>query len=180
MLDRIIGFDQQLLIQIGFQFFNSLVCFFILYTLLYKPLKNFMAKRAKKISSELEEAEKKLSEANNLKLKYESCLKDIEAKRNEILEVAHYQATENKDLIINKAYEEAEKIKEQAKLESLQNQKQMHDEFKKQIINVSWIVITDVLKNNIDDVTHEKLNQDCLKKIEDLDIKKLVSKKNND
>ena len=179
-MDRIIGFDQQLLIQIGFQFFNSLVCFFILYMLLYKPLKNFMAKRTKKISSELEEAKKKLSEANDLKLKYEYCLKDIEAKRNEILEVAHYKATENKNLIINKAYEEAEKIKEQAKLESLQNQKQMHDEFKKQIINVSWIVITDVLKNNIDDVTHEKLNQDCLKKIEDLDIKKLVSKKNND
>ena len=177
-MDRIIGFDQQLLIQVGFQFLNSLVCFFILYTLLYKPLKSFMAKRSQKIANSLEETNKKLAEANNLKLKYEACLKDIETKRNEILEVAHYRATENKNMIISKAYEEAEKIKEQAKLESMQNQKQMHDEFKKQIINVSWIVITNVLKDNIDDSIQEKLNQDCIKKIENLDIKKLVSKKN--
>ena len=133
-----------------------------------------MANRSQKITNDLKQAEEKLIEANSLKLKYETSMQDIENERNRMLEIAHSQAIENKNLILKEAHAEALKIKKQAKLESVQSQKKIHDELKKQIINISWIVIVDLLKDNLDSDMHDKLNQECVKKIEKLDMKKLV------
>ena len=54
-LARVIGFDQQFLIQVVFQFLNSLICFAILYYLLYKPVLKFMSTRREKIENKIKD-----------------------------------------------------------------------------------------------------------------------------
>ncbi len=163
-MDRIIGFDSQLLVQMGIQFLNTLVCFAILYYFLYKPVKKFMAARTKKIELQLSQAQLKLNEADSLKKEYENKIRELESKQNEIIETVHKQANADKDLIIYEARQEALKIKERAKLEIEYEKQQVQSDMKNQIVNISWIIAGNFLNENInDDVQNEFAKQAILK-----------------
>lgn len=164
-MDRIIGFDNQLIIQIFFQFFNTLVCVMILYHFLYKPVKKFMQNRTNRIAKEIKDTEKNFEQAQKLKSDYEQKLVQIENEKNEILEAAHKQAIINKDLIIKDAKREAAKIIERANLEIRYEKQQIHADMKNQVVNISWIVISDFLQNNLDNEMQNKLADLAVKKI---------------
>lgn len=164
-MDRIIGFDNQLIIQIFFQFFNTLVCVMILYHFLYKPVKKFMQNRTNRIAKEIKDTEKNSAQVQKLKSNYEQKLVQIENEKNEILEAAHKQAIINKDLIITEAKREAAKIIERANLEIKYEKQQIHADMKNQVVNISWIVISDFLQNNLDSEMQNKLADLALKKM---------------
>ena len=124
-----------------------------------------MQNRANRIAQEINDAKKNSEQAQKLKNDYEEKLKQIESQKNEILELAHNQATTNKNLIIAEAKREAEKIIERAKLEIEYEKRQIHNEMKNQVVNISWVVINDFLKNNLDSEMQNKLTDLAIKKI---------------
>lgn len=164
-MDRIIGFDTQLLVQMCCQFLNALVCVAILYYFLYKPVKKFMAARTEKIDKQISQTKKKLDEADKLKNEYKQKLQEIEHKQNKMLEAAHKQAVSNRDLIIYEARREALKIRERAKLEIEYEKQQIKADMKNQIINVSWIIASNFMKENLNDDIQNKLAQHAISKM---------------
>ena len=164
-MDRIIGFDTQMLVQMGCQFLNTLICFAIIYYFLYKPVKKFMAERTRRIELQLSEAENKLAQAQSLKQEYEEKISQLENKQNEMLKIAHEQAVANKDLIIYEARQEAIKIKERAKLEIEYEKQQVKSDMKEQIINISWVIASDFLNENIDEQAQKEIAQKAVLKM---------------
>lgn len=172
-LARVIGFDKQFLIQAAFQFLNSLVCFAILYYLLYKPVLKFMSARQEKIKNKIKDAEQASNEANNLKKEYEMLLKKNYAEASKIIEMAKEQAK----IIIAQANNDADKIKKQARFEIENERNQAQASMKKEIINVSWLVINNfLLSDNISQNLHNELNQKYLEAMKNIDLDNKIKK----
>lgn len=171
-LARVIGFDQQFLIQVAFQFLNSLICFAVLYYLLYKPVLKFMAARREKIENKIKDAEQISSEADNLKKEYEMLLRKNHAEAIKIIETAKEQAK----IIITQASDEANKIKKQAGIEIENEKNQAQANMKKEIINVSWVVINNFLMSNISRDLHDELNQKYLEAMKNFDLDSKIKK----
>ena len=79
--------------QILLHLFNFCILAIALYFLLYKPVKNFMAKRSARYEEEAAESAKLKAEAEELKKQYSDKLTnadaEIEAKRSEALHELH-------------------------------------------------------------------------------------------
>jgi len=164
-LERIIGFDLQMLIQMGVQFFNTLVCIGILYYFLYKPVRKFISDRENKIAGEILDAKQKLESARKIKQELEKELQEINIKRDEILKVAHEIANQNKNLILKEARGESKRIISQANLfakHELENAKQ---ELKNEIINIAILILREFLEENLDQEMQNKFINKALKKI---------------
>lgn len=136
----VIMLDQQTLIQFAIQIVNTIILCFALSKLLYKPVTNFLNARKEKIAEQIDSAEAKLSEAEALKVEYETKLKNIEAEKNAILEQARTQASKNSQQIIAEAKTEADNIHTRAITDIKREEEKAKDEIKKQIIEVSAMV----------------------------------------
>ena len=104
--------------QILLHMLNLVLLFGILYFLLYKPVKNFIDKRAEHYKDMDEQAEKKLAEAGQTKAELESKLanvsEEIEEKRQKAMEELSRESEEQ----LRQAREEAERIRASARAEA--------------------------------------------------------------
>lgn len=171
-LDRVIGFDTQFLIQVALQFFNTFVCFLILYYLLYKPVKKFMAGRSEQIEDKIKQAERRLHEANDLKNQYELLLKQADDEGKKLLEIKKKEAK----LLLDAAKAEIHEMKKRARVEIELDKVRAQDNMKKEIFDVSWTVINYFLENNIDAKLHDELNQKYIKEMQDMDLENKLKK----
>lgn len=137
---RILGFDLQTLIQIGFQMIAVLLLFYILGRLLFKPVRKILADRTDKIETTLDKIEADNKAAEELKADYEDKLKNIKAEADKILAHAHTRAVAREDEIVKEAHEEANKIMARAHLEIEREREQLKDDVRKEIIEVATIM----------------------------------------
>lgn len=162
----VITLDLQFLIQIGIQLVNTCIMCFLLYKILYKPVLNFLNSRKEKIANQIDTAQQKLNEAERLKAEYEVKLMDIEQERTDILEKARADALRNGQDIISKAKQEAEDLKNRAKLDIERAQENAKDQVKQQIIQVSAAISQKFIAAKITDAEQEKLIEDTIKDLE--------------
>lgn len=162
-LGGILYFTDQTLYQILFQLFNTMLMAFVLSKLLYKPVKEFMAKRKNGITTMISTTESKLKEADTLKVMYDKKLKDIEIERNEILDNAKKRAAEREKEIIEIAKQEAITIKNRSLTEIEREKEKAKDEMKKQIIEISSLMASRFVKDNMNDEIQNKLFNDVIK-----------------
>ena len=87
-MDRLIGFDPQLLHDAVLTGINVFILFFALSYLLFNPVRDVLEKRRKKIADELEQAAADQTKAASLKEEYEAKLKDVNKEAESILEAA--------------------------------------------------------------------------------------------
>ena len=113
-MERLIGFDVQLLHDAAIMGISIFILFFGLSYLLFNPVRDVLKKRREKVLSELEDASTKSKDANELKALYESKLKDINLERDRILEDARKKAKLKEADIIAKAENEAKNIKQKS------------------------------------------------------------------
>ncbi|NLK98129.1 MAG: ATP synthase F0 subunit B, partial [Epulopiscium sp.] len=99
----LLSFDKQFLFSLGVQLINTLILFFVLTKLLFKPVSNFMQKRAERIQSQLEQAKAEEENALKLKAEYESKLQDIKKEADAILKEAREKALKQESSIIEQA-----------------------------------------------------------------------------
>ncbi len=109
-MDRLIGFDPQLLHDAVLTGINVFILFFALSYLLFNPVREVLEKRRKKISDELDQAAADKTDAEALKAEYEAKLKDINKEAEEILEAARRKAKIREDEIIGEARADAVRI----------------------------------------------------------------------
>ena len=165
---RMFGLDMRTLIQIGANFINVGLLAFILAWLLYKPVRNFMRKRADDIKSQLDYARDEMAKVNELKLQYEQKLNDIERERNEILDEARKQATDTGRQLVAEAKQEAEAVKERASVSIQMERERAQAEIKLAIIEVSAAMTEKFVTLAINKETHDKLFKETMAELEEM------------
>lgn len=151
-----------------FQIFNTFVLFLILKKLLFEPVTAFMAEREKEIAEEIENAEEKNLEAEKLKEKYSSKIKDIENEGKQIIKEAKEIADEKASEIISNAREEEKEIrlKNQAELE--REKAKAVNELKDEISNLTIQAASKVIGKNLKKEDHLALIDQFIDEVGDV------------
>lgn len=133
--------------QILLHLFNFVLLFGIMYFLLYKPVKDYMDKRAK----EYEEADKNshddLEEASNIKKQYEEKLSNADAEAASIKADAMREAEAEREKIIATANEKADEIVEKARKRAEGEAERIMTEAKKELAGY----VTDIAEKIVQD-----------------------------
>lgn len=144
-MERLIGFDAQLLFEAAYMGFNIFVLFFILSYLLFNPIKETLAKRREKIIAELENAAIKEKDAKILKEEYEAKLRNVHKEAEAILEEARKKAKVRENDIIEDARKQATIIIERANKEIELEKRKALDTVKTEVVSIASLMATKAL-----------------------------------
>jgi ATP synthase F0, B subunit len=164
-LERLIGFDVQLLHDAAIMGISIFILFFGLSYLLFNPVRDVLKKRREKVLSELEDASTKSKDANELKALYESKLKDINLERDRILEDARKKAELKEADIIAKAEQEAKIITQRADKEIELEKRKALDELKREIVDIASVMASKALSSSMDMNMQKSIIDEALKGI---------------
>lgn len=164
-LNRLIGFDPQLLADAFWMGLNVFILFFALSYLLFNPVRNVLEKRREKIAGDLAEAATEKQTAGELKAEYEAKLKEVSREAQSILDDARRKAKLQEAEIISQAKEEALRIRERAGHEIELERKKALDDMKQEMISIASLMAGKVVAANIDTRIQNALVDETLKEI---------------
>ena len=119
--------------QIFLHLFNFLLLFAILYFLLYKPVKDFMEKRAKTYRDLDNETRTNLKESEETKALYDSKIANAESEISQMKQKSHQDIEKNGEAQIKAAKDEAERIIKEAKDEAVREKERIMEEAQTEI-----------------------------------------------
>ena len=163
---RVFGLDRQTLISIGIQLFNACFLAVALSFILYRPVSDFIRKRAERIRAQFSRAEEDIASASELKTRYEKKLEDIEQERAEILESARRLAVEKSRRILNEAEKEATAVRARAAADLQRERERVNEEMRLYIIELSSIMAGKFMANAIDGDTQDRLFAEATAELE--------------
>ena len=164
-LDRLIGFDAQLLFESFWTAINIFILFFGLSYLLFNPVRNVLEKRRQKIAGELAEAADDKKSAAAMKAEYEAKLKEVSKEADGILEEARRKAKIREAEIVEEARAEAARIIERAGREIELEKKKALDDMKQEIISIASVMAGKVVAASIDTTIQDTLIDETLKEM---------------
>lgn len=163
----ILHLDQQLLIEIAVTAVNLIVLVAVLAFVLYKPLKKFMAQRTEKVKERIEQSEKALQEANELRDKYEKLIEDIEEEREAILAEGRNASLERSEEIIADARKEAANIYRRSMEDLRMEQENSMDDMKKAIVEISTRMAAHFVTVSVDRETQDRYIEEAMSHLEE-------------
>lgn len=140
-----------------FQIINTIILFFILKKLLFKPVTEFMSSRTEEIENSLSEAEEKNKEAESIKSEYMDKIKGAEEEGRQIVKDAARRAEERASDIIKAAEKEADQIKERASLDIEREKKKAINSLKDEIALISVAAASKLIEKDLDEKGHKTL-----------------------
>lgn len=159
---EIIAMDSSLLTSMLPIWICTAILVVILWKVLYAPVKKFMDERSASIDGDISSAKEANNEALELKIKYEEKLVEIGEEKQKILEDAYKKARERSERIIKEAQEQAELIKKRNLEELDEERKNMEEEIKRQLIELSVLASSKFLESNLTKEDHEKYVDEAL------------------
>lgn len=127
-------------------------------------------KRAAQINGDLDDAESRRKEAEELKAKYEQKLKSAHSEAQEIVDNAESRANKKAKNIINEAEEKAEKLKAKKLEEIEQAKKEAAAELRDSIADYTVLAANKLIQEQLDENKHQQMVMDF---IDQLDKEKL-------
>lgn len=152
------------------QLFNFFVLLFLLRKFLYSPIKEILDKRAAQINGDLDDAEARRKEAEEIKAKYEQKLKNAHSEAQEIVDNAETRANKKAKDIINEAEEKAEKLKAKKLEEIEQAKKEAAAELRDSIADYTVLAANKLIREQLDEEKHQQMIMDF---IDNLDEEKM-------
>lgn len=162
---RVFGIDQQTLIQVGVQLVNLVILAFFMSKILYKPVRNYMLKRAERIRTQSETAARDMAEASELKRQYEIKLREVESEKAEIIETARRDAKDDGAKIRAEAQREASASRARAQQDVRTEWERAEQTMKQTIIEVSSVMAEKYVAQAMDDKTRERLFAEAMAEI---------------
>lgn len=163
----VIAFDLSTAIEVGLHIVAVIALFLIIAKLLFKPVREVLAKRKEKIATDLSVAKSNKENALMLKEEYDKKLADIKDEANEILRQAHEKAKLNEKNIINEAKMEVDRIKARANVDIEREQQKAREEMKKDIIQVATLMATKFVAAAIDANKQDELVEQTINEMGD-------------
>lgn len=164
-MERLLGFDAQLLFDSFITGINVFILFFALSYLLFNPVRDALEKRKQRIAGELKTAADDKETAAALKKEYEARLHEVNKEAEGILEDARKRAKQRESEIIAEAREEANRIVERGNREVELERKKALDDMKEQIISIASIMAGKVVAASIDTTVQDALIDETLKEM---------------
>ncbi len=164
-MDRLIGFDPQLLHDSVLMGINIFILFFALSYLLFNPVRDVLEKRRKKVADELAQAAQDQSSAAAMKAEYEAKLKDVNKEAESILETARRKAKAREEEMLEEAKAEAARIIERANREIELEKKKAIDDMKQEVVAIAAMMAEKVVGNSIDVKIQDALIDETLKEM---------------
>ena len=164
-LSRIIGFDSQLIFDALITAVNVFILFFALSYFLFNPVQRALKSRREKIKGEIENAKKQESEAIALREEYEKKLAETRSEVDKIIDDARKNANKMKEDIVNQAKTEAQNIINRGNKEIEQEKAKAVDELKNQVIGISTLLASKIIKENVNVKSEDKLFEEALNEI---------------
>ena len=164
-MDRLIGFDPQLLSEVFWTALNIFILFFGLSYLLFNPVRNVLEKRKQKIAGELADAASDKEAAAAMKAEYEEKLKGISKEADAILEEARKKAKAREAEIVGEAKEEAARIMERANREIELEKKKALDDMKQEVVSIASLMAGKVVAASINTTIQDTLIEETLKEM---------------
>jgi len=148
-----------------FKFVNFAVLLGVLIKYGGKPLKDYFINKHKAVKDKIEEAERMLKEAQELKATYESKLgnldKEIEAFKKTILE----DAENEKKKIMAEAMGLVSKLKEQAAFTYAQEAKEVSGKIKEEVVRLTMEQAEKLVKERLTKEDHNKMVEEFIEKM---------------
>ncbi len=164
-MDRLIGFDPQLLADAAIVGVNVLILFAILTYLLFDPVRKVLNDRRERIAAELQDAASKEEKANAMKAEYEFKLKDINKEADRILEDARKKAKIKEEEILSNAREEAERITDRANKQIEMEKKKAMDDMKQEMVGLATIIAQKAITSSMNVDVQASLVDETLKEM---------------
>jgi F-type H+-transporting ATPase subunit b len=149
------------------QIVNFALLAYILYRVLYKPLRNIMEKRRRLVMEDIDKAVRMKEEAVGIKEKYEKLVKETEALKKKEMEHAVEQAEEARKAIMERAVREADEEKEKASAVIENERSEMMEKLRMGAVDVSALLAARLLSPLADESLHRKLTELMLKELEE-------------
>lgn len=149
------------------QILNFVLLSYILYRVLYKPLRNIMEKRKRLVMEDIDRAVRMKEDAIIIKEKYEKLMKEMSALKKREMEKAVEQAEEAKQSILERATREAKEEKEKAIAVIENERREMMAALKLDTVNVSAELASRLLSSLADEALHGKLTEMLLRELEE-------------
>lgn len=122
--------------QILLHLFNFFILAIILYFLLYKPVKKFMAKREDYYKKMDDDAQKNLQEAQEFKQQYDAKLNDLKKEIGDKKKQAFNEIEEYRQSQVKQAQLQADKIIEEAKINANNEKQKIVEQASKEISQI--------------------------------------------
>jgi F-type H+-transporting ATPase subunit b len=164
-LDRLLGFDAQLLFDSFVTGINIFILFFALSYMLFNPVREALERRKQKIAGELKNAADDKEAAHAMKEEYEARLHEVKKEAEAILEDARKRAKQREAEIIAEAREEADRIVIRGNREVELERKKALDDMKEQIISIASVMAGKVVAASIDTTVQDALIDETLKEM---------------
>lgn len=152
------------------QLINFFILLFLLRKFLYSPIKEMLDKRAAQINGDLDDAEARREESEELKAEYEKKLKNAHSEAQEIVDNAETRANKKAKDIINKAEKRAENLKAKKLEEIEQAKKEAAAELRDSIADYTVLAANKLIQEQLDENKHQQMIMDF---IDQLDKEKL-------
>ena len=163
-MERLIGFDPQLLADSAITGFAVLFLFFILSYLLFNPAKDMLKKRRERVAGDLDSAKEAKAQAEALKAEYEEKLAGFKKQADAILEDARKRAKDRENEIIEA---EAMRITDRANNEIELAKKKAMEEVKSNIVDVASIIASKAVNSAMNVEVQDRLVEETLREIGD-------------
>lgn len=144
---------------------NLLVLYFLLKKFLFGPVCSMMDKRAKIIKDNLDEAEAKKAEAEQLKSDYEQTMKNAHSEAVKITEAAKARAGKECDLMIENARAESARIVNEAETTIENERTKAIDDAKFEIADLALIAAAKVMNKKLDSDDDKKMAESFVSEV---------------
>lgn len=157
-----LGISKDLIADLLINIVSIIVLYLVVKKLAYKPVKKFLDARTEKVLAEKTEAEKSLTEANEMKEKYDELLKDCENAKAEALKEGVANAKAEAKEIIDSAREQAKTIVEKANKNAIEKEKEAIENSREEIVNLAIDASSALLRRQCDDADNKRIIENFL------------------
>ena len=164
-MERIFGIDLQLLQDVVLTAVAIFILFFVLSYLLFNPVREMLEKRKKKISDELQEAEKSLQEAEAMKSEYDAKMLTAKEEANAILDDARKKALKNRNELLEDAHNDVNRLKARAMAEIEQEKVHARDDLKNEMVDIAALLAEKAVLQKMSPEIQENLVDETLQEI---------------
>lgn len=143
--------------ELAIQIVNTIILFWILKRILFKPVLNIIDARENAIKADIATGEQAKNEGLALKAEYEQKLSVAKNEGQEIIKQATLRAEQKSEEIISTAKEEAISLKDKANRDIAQEKEKVMNELKNDISNIAILAASKVIEKDIDQAKHEEM-----------------------
>ena len=144
----------------------TLILFLVIRHFVYRPMSEFLAKRQEAVTSDLQQAEDRRLEAEQLKAQYEEKIDDAKREGAEIVEESRKRAKLMEQRAAEDARAEARALMERAKGDIDRDKKNAEKEVRTETADLAVLIAQKLLKENIEVSDQDRLVDGMIEELE--------------